>query len=79
MRRPPNLRSPEKQLKLDLFWILFWMVCFITWGSLLGGCGVRSVTTCLTYDRSLQRPDPNTLIQRDSAGASVCVETGPKE
>lgn len=44
----------------------------------LSGCGVRSVTTCLTYDRALQRPDPNTLIQRDSAGASVCVESGPK-
>jgi hypothetical protein len=42
-------------------------------------CGVRSVTSCLTYDRALQRPDPNTLIQRDSAGASVCVETGPRE
>ena len=42
-------------------------------------CGVRSVTTCLTYDRALQRPDPNTSIQRDSAGASVCVESGPKD
>ncbi len=42
------------------------------------GCGVRSVTTCLTYDRALQRPDPNTFVQRDSAGASVCAETGPR-
>jgi hypothetical protein len=47
------------------------------WSS--AGCGVRAVTTCVTYDRALQRPDPNTLIQRDSAGASVCVETGPRE
>ncbi len=48
--------------------------------ALLGAaCGVRSVTTCLSYDRALQRPDPNTLIQRDSAGASVCVESGPKQ
>lgn len=50
-----------------------------TLATLTGGCTVRSVTTCLSYDRTLQRPDPDTLIQKDSAGASVCVETGPRE
>jgi hypothetical protein len=39
---------------------------------------VRTVTVCGTYDRALQRPDPNTYVQRDSAGASVCVEAGPR-
>lgn len=47
--------------------------------ALVAGLGcVRSVTTCVTYDRALQRPDPDTYVQRDSAGASVCVETGPR-
>jgi hypothetical protein len=52
-------------------------------GLLLASCAtgascVRSVTVCGTYDRALQRPDPSTYVQRDSAGASVCVETGPR-
>jgi hypothetical protein len=40
---------------------------------------VRSVTTCVTYERALQRPDPDTFVQRDNVGASVCVESGPRE
>lgn len=56
------------------FTVALWL-CVL---SLLGGC-VRSVTTCVTYDRALQRPDRDTFVQRDSAGASVCVESGPRE
>lgn len=59
-------------------------------GALLGfllfgaaGCGpaagVRGVTACVTYDHALQRPDPTSGVSRDAAGASVCVEAGPRE
>jgi hypothetical protein len=43
------------------------------------GCTVRSVTSCISYSRALQRPDPETYVQKDSGDASVCVETGPRE
>jgi hypothetical protein len=42
-------------------------------------CTVRSVTVCATYDRALARPDPVAQVSRDSAGASVCAEAGPRE
>lgn len=65
-------------------WVtLGWAVAVIAWVLLCligqSGCTVRSVTTCLTYDRALARPDPNSGISRDAAGASVCAETGPRE
>ncbi len=74
-RRQP---APPERFTDDLFWILFLLACFFSWGMLVSGCGVRSVTTCITYDRALQRPDPQSFVQRDSAGASMCVEAGPR-
>ncbi len=42
------------------------------------GC-VKSVTTCVTYDHNIGRADPNSGIARNAAGASVCVEHGPRD
>ncbi len=72
-RRPP---APARA-KTDMIWIALILCCAALWSQLLSGC-VRSVTTYLTYDRALQRPDPQSFVQRDSAGASVCVEAGPR-
>lgn len=69
--------TPDDHIWPTLTWLVILMALAAIM-SLESGC-VRSVTTCLSYDRALQRPDPNTLIQRDSAGASVCVESGPAQ
>jgi hypothetical protein len=64
-------------LRVVAVFVIYWVLLFVALAS-LPGC-VRTVTTCVTYDRMLQRPDPDTFVQRDSAGASVCVESGPRE
>lgn len=58
-----------------LLWALLWLCLCILASS---GC-VRSVTTCVSYDHALGRVDPNVGAARDGAGASVCVESGPRE
>jgi len=61
------------------FWAGVAAAAFVVCAALGSGCGVRSATVCTTYDRALSRPDPTTGLARDSAGASACVEVGPKE
>ena len=66
-----------------LWWDAMVVLAALAWGLLASmsasGCTVRSVTVCAQYDRALQRPDPALGYSRDAAGASACVETGPRE
>ncbi len=55
------------------------LLAMVLLGLATEGCTVRSVTVCATYDRALRRPDPALGYSRDAAGASACVETGPRE
>lgn len=57
-------------------WLATVWLCLLVLVFVLAGC-VRSITTCVTYDRALRRPDPNTGVSRDSVGASVCTEITP--
>lgn len=76
MSRPrPHQADPTGDWVIGILMFAFcvWVCVFST------GCTVRSVTTCVSYSRALQRPDPETFVQKDSGDASVCVETGPRE